>query len=144
MSQIKITETIDDQVVVRTYDMTTAGSAKISLKDILVFQREAAVVGIDVTWDDVENLGTRDPETLTSVDKALLMTVNLWLTLRSAGEAALTLNDVANIDLDTIEFINDEPEQVVEAVPFEPTPTPSVSASQEVVEAQLVPADWGE
>lgn len=113
MAQIKIGE--------KTYEMTVAGSASISLKDILVFKREASVVGIDATWDDVEAIGTKDPKTLTTVDQALLMTVNLWLTLRAAGEH-VTLDDAANIDLGSIEFI---PDAEVEAAPFVPTQPPA-------------------
>jgi hypothetical protein len=91
----------------KTY--TTASLDSVSLKDLLVWQRECADLGLSIPWAQVEAnavaMSEGDAEAnLADVDQLLMLAVTIWASRRAAGED-LTFAEAIDFPLTELEFL---------------------------------------
>lgn len=96
----------------------TSSIEDISLRDVMVFNRQAADMGLDLTWVDVERIaqeiqdaveeaksqGKSPQEAATHPDALLMFGVTVWISRRMAGES-VTLDQATDVPLTSIELI---------------------------------------
>ena len=88
-----------------------AGLDEVSLKDLVLFNTQAADMGLAERWSDVESasmeiatLSERDAER--HPGKHLVIAVTIWISRRAAGED-LSFGDAIDFPMSSIEFIAD-------------------------------------
>jgi hypothetical protein len=68
---------------------TTAALDEISLKDLIVFGREAEAIGLPAKWSDIERIASEAadlPDGEEHPDALLLVGVTIWASRRAAGD----------------------------------------------------------
>lgn len=88
---------------------TTAALDEVSLRDLVLFNTQAADMGLDAKWSDIERIaGEFDAMTEAEAEKhpdALLMiAVTVWVSRRVAGED-LTFGDALDFPLSQLDFL---------------------------------------
>lgn len=88
---------------------TTAALDEISLKDLMLFNSQAADMGLDKTWADVERLGQALAEMTADEagqhpDALFLTGVTIWASRRAAGDE-VTFGEAIDIKLKDLEFL---------------------------------------
>lgn len=88
---------------------TTAALDEISLRDLILFNTQAADLGLEERWADVERIATE----MSNLDEAgaeahpgkmLMIGVTIWASRRLAGEQ-VTLEQAVDIPLNSIAFL---------------------------------------
>lgn len=91
----------------KTY--TTSAIDEISLRDLLLFESQAADIGLTVKWADVERkameMGELDPKAAEQHPDALLVTaVTIWASRRIAGDQ-VTFGEAIDIKIKDLVFL---------------------------------------
>lgn len=111
----------------------------ISLKDLVLFNTQAADMGLTERWNDVERVATEinalTPEQAEShPDKLLMTAVTIWVARRLAGDD-LSFGDAIDLPLSKVKWIADPGDKKAKTNPTKPR-KPQASAE---VDAQLEP-----
>lgn len=90
----------------KTYD--TGSVDQISLRDVVLFNRQSADMGLGVTWADVERISTEMAE-LTDKDaphpeSLVMFGVTVWAARRIAGDD-VTLEEALDVPMASIEIV---------------------------------------
>lgn len=93
----------------KTYE--TAGLDEVSLRDLVLFNTQAAEIGLASRWSDVEAAAEEfdsltEEEVRRHPDNMLVMAVTIWITRRAAGED-LSFGDAIDIPISKIEILPD-------------------------------------
>lgn len=90
----------------KTYDTATVD--EISLRDVVLFNRQAADVGLDVKWADVERISNEMAELgdtdVPHPDALVMFAVTIWAARRVAGDD-VTLSEALDVPMKDIEFL---------------------------------------
>lgn len=91
----------------KVYTMTSLDD--VSLRDIVMFNTEAAALGLGKTWADVEQLAAEiqaadDDAAENHPDKMLMIGVTVWASRRVAGDD-VTFGEAIDVPLSAIEFL---------------------------------------
>lgn len=120
-----------------------AGLDEVSLKDLVLFNTQAADMGLAERWSDVEAaseeiaaMSERDAER--HPGKFLVIAVTIWIARRAAGED-LSFGDAIDFPMSSISFIADPEDRkpgkrngAKKAAPARQTPKVSVPVGSEV------------
>lgn len=114
----------------KTY--TTATVDQISLRDVMLFNPQAAEIGLGVTWGDVERIAAEMSE-LTEDDaphpQALLMFgVTVWAARRLGGDD-VTLGEAIDVPMSSIEIVEAGPKAPKDRLPKKGKKTSSRKAT---------------
>lgn len=118
---------------------TSAALDEISLRDLMLFNTQAAEMGLAERWDDVERIA--DELDALSIEEAehhpgkmVMIGVTVWASRRCAGED-VSLDEAVDIPLRSIVFLPDTEDKKPPANPTKRAATPKASA------AATAPAD---
>jgi hypothetical protein len=87
---------------------TTASLDEISLRDLMVFERETAAMGLPMKWSDVERIGSEMAELPADgqhPDTLLMVGVTIWAARRAAGDD-VTFEQAIDFPMKDLEFID--------------------------------------
>lgn len=89
---------------------------RVTLKDVLVFDGQAADVGLSCTWDDVMRLAELDEDAMTGHQQMLMFGVAVWAAQRVAGEP-VTLDEALSHPVQDYEVLPDPQDRKVGSRP---------------------------
>lgn len=90
----------------KTYDTATVD--EISLRDVVLFNSQAADVGLGVTWADIERISNEIAELgdteVAHPDALVMFAVTIWAARRVAGDD-VTLDQALSVPMKDIEIV---------------------------------------
>lgn len=121
---------------------STSALDEVPLRDLILFNTQAAEMGLSERWNDIERIAT-DFATLTPKqadqhpDKLLVFAVTIWVSRRMAGED-LTFGQAVDIPLSSLQMIPDPADKKPKANPTKgPKRQVSAPASDQPADAPV-------